>query len=40
MPMALINYQLARFEASYGTVEQLPEPTTPEVAVAGRSNVG
>ena len=38
--MALINYQLARFEASYGTVEQLPEPTTPEVAVAGRSNVG
>ena len=38
--MAGINYQLARFEASYGTVEQLPEPTTPEVAVAGRSNVG
>ena len=38
--MALINYQLARLEASYGTVEQLPEPTTPEVAVAGRSNVG
>ena len=38
--MALINYQLARFEASYGTVEQLPEPTTPEVAVAGRSIVG
>ena len=38
--MAAINYQLARFEASYGTVEQLPEPTTPEVAVAGRSNVG
>ena len=23
--MALINYQLARFEASYGTIEQLPE---------------
>lgn len=38
--MASINYQLARFEASYGAVEQLPEPTTPEVAVAGRSNVG
>ncbi len=38
--MAAINYQLARFEASYGTVENLPAPTTPEVAVAGRSNVG
>ncbi|HJF44558.1 GTPase, partial [Thermophilibacter provencensis] len=35
-----INYQTARFEASYGTVAQLPESTTPEVAVAGRSNVG
>lgn len=35
-----INYQLARFEASYGTVAQLPASTTPEVAVAGRSNVG
>ena len=38
--MAGINYQLARFEASYGTVAQLPPSTTPEVAVAGRSNVG
>lgn len=38
--MAAINYQLARFEASYGTVKQLPESTTPEVAVCGRSNVG
>ena len=38
--MAGINYQTARFEASYGTVAQLPESTTPEVAVAGRSNVG
>ncbi len=38
--MASINYQTARFEASYGTVAQLPEPTTPEVAVTGRSNVG
>ncbi len=38
--LAGINYQTARFEASYGTVAQLPESTTPEVAVAGRSNVG
>lgn len=38
--MASINYQTARFEASYGTVAQLPEPMTPEVAVTGRSNVG
>lgn len=38
--MAGINYQTARFEASYGTVAQLPPSTTPEVAVAGRSNVG
>lgn len=38
--MAAINYQLARFEASYGTVAQLPESTTPEIAVCGRSNVG
>ena len=38
--MATINYQTARFEASYGTVAQLPASTTPEVAVAGRSNVG
>lgn len=38
--MAAINYQTARFEASFGTVAQLPPSTTPEVAVAGRSNVG
>ena len=39
--MAAINYQLARFEASYGDARQLPESTTmPEVAVCGRSNVG
>ena len=38
--MAAINYQLARFEASSGTVESIPEPTQPEVSVAGRSNVG
>ena len=38
--MAQINYQTARFEGSFGTVAQLPPSTTPEVAVAGRSNVG
>ena len=38
--MAAINYQLARFEASYGDARQLPESTMPEVAVCGRSNVG
>ena len=38
--MAAINYQNARFVASYGTHGQLPDPTTPEVSFAGRSNVG
>ena len=38
--MGRIRYELARFEASYGTPEQLPEPTTPEVSFVGRSNVG
>lgn len=35
-----IRFESARFEAAYGTAEQLPESTTPEVAFAGRSNVG
>lgn len=35
-----INYQLARFAAAYGTVDQLPPSTQPEVSFAGRSNVG
>jgi GTP-binding protein len=38
--MAKLRYETARFEASYGTVAQLPEPTTPEVSFVGRSNVG
>lgn len=38
--MASINYQTARFEASYGTLSKLPASTTPEVTVTGRSNVG
>ena len=35
-----LNLQNARFIASYGTVDGLPAPTTPEVAFVGRSNVG
>ncbi len=35
-----IKFEHARFEAAYGTAEQLPESTTPEVSFAGRSNVG
>ncbi len=35
-----IKFEKARFEAAFGTAEQLPESTTPEVAFAGRSNVG
>lgn len=38
--MAKLRYETARFEASYGTLAQLPEPTTPEVSFVGRSNVG
>lgn len=38
--MAQIRYASARFEMACGTAAQLPEPTTPEVAFAGRSNVG
>lgn len=35
-----IDFNDARFEASYGTIESLPAPTTPEVSFVGRSNVG
>ena len=35
-----INYQLAKFVASYGKVSQIPESTCPEVSFVGRSNVG
>ena len=35
-----LRFETARFEAAYGTAEQLPPSTTPEVAFAGRSNVG
>lgn len=35
-----INYQLARFVASYGRASQIPPSTCPEVSFVGRSNVG
>lgn len=35
-----LKYETATYEASFGTTEQLPDSTTPEVAFAGRSNVG
>ena len=35
-----MNWNLAEFTAAYGTASQLPPCTTPEIAFAGRSNVG
>lgn len=35
-----MNYNLAVFEAAYGTAKQLPPSTLPEIAFSGRSNVG
>lgn len=35
-----LNYNLVQFEASYGTSKQLPPSDLPEIAFAGRSNVG
>lgn len=35
-----MNYNTAQFEASYGLLSQLPESSQPEIAFAGRSNVG
>lgn len=35
-----MNFQQVTFERSYGTSAQLPPSTMPEVAFAGRSNVG
>lgn len=35
-----MNYNLAYYEASYGTSKQLPESDLPEIAFSGRSNVG
>lgn len=35
-----MNYHNAKYVASYGTAQQLPESVQPEVSFAGRSNVG
>ena len=35
-----MQYQNARFEASYGTGDQLPPSALPEICFSGRSNVG
>lgn len=35
-----MNFNKAEFEASYGRLSQLPPSTLPEIAFAGRSNVG
>ena len=35
-----MNWNLAEFTAAYGTAAQLAACTTPEIAFAGRSNVG
>lgn len=36
----MLRYETASFEASYGFFEQLPPSEEPEIAFAGRSNVG
>ena len=35
-----MRYDMAQFEASYGTENQLQPSTLPEIAFSGRSNVG
>lgn len=35
-----MNYNKAEFETAFGVSSQLPESTAPEIAFAGRSNVG
>ena len=35
-----MNYNKAEFEKAYGLFSQLPESNEPEIAFAGRSNVG
>lgn len=35
-----MNYSSAQFEAAFGTLRQLPASDKPEIAFAGRSNVG
>ena len=36
----MINFRNVQYDRSYGTSAQLPESTLPEIALAGRSNVG
>ena len=36
----MINFNNAEYIASFGTAEQLPESTLPEIVFSGRSNVG
>ncbi len=36
----MIKYESAFFEAAFGTSKQLPDSQLPEIAFAGRSNVG
>ncbi len=38
--MKVINYNNAKFFASYGKFEQIPPPERVEIAFSGRSNVG
>ncbi len=38
--MRVINYNNAKFFASYGKFEQIPPPERVEIAFSGRSNVG
>ena len=38
--MGKINFRDVAYERSFGTSAQLPESTLPEIAFAGRSNVG
>ena len=35
-----MNWNIAEFSAAYGTASQLPKCKTPEIAFAGKSNVG
>ena len=35
-----MNFQIVTYDRSFGTSAQLPESTLPEIAFAGRSNVG
>lgn len=35
-----MNYNIAKFKASYGLPNQIPDSTLPEIVFSGRSNVG